>query len=44
MPLLAERASLIDSENAFKIGPCICELGAAGKRVIKCRKVAGASE
>lgn len=36
MPLLAERASLIDSENAFKVGPWIRELEAAGKRVIKC--------
>jgi aspartate aminotransferase len=36
MPLLAERASLIDSENAFKLGPWISELEAAGKRVIRC--------
>jgi len=36
MPLLAERVSLIDSENAFKLGPWIRELEAAGKRVIKC--------
>jgi len=36
MPLLAERVSLIDSENAFKLGPWIRQLEAAGKRVVKC--------
>lgn len=36
MPLLAHRASLIDSENAFKIGPYIREVEEAGHRVIKC--------
>lgn len=36
MPLLAERVSLIDSENAFKVGPWIRALEDAGRRVIKC--------
>jgi len=36
MPLLAERVSLIDSENAFKLGPWIRDLESHGMRVIKC--------
>jgi len=36
MPLLAERVSLIDSENAFKVGPWIRALEDSGTRVIKC--------
>jgi len=36
MPHYSDRASRIDTENAFKIGPYILELEAAGKRVIKC--------
>lgn len=34
--LLAERTHLIDTENAFKIGPYIREVEQSGKRVIKC--------
>jgi aspartate/methionine/tyrosine aminotransferase len=33
---LAERSHLIDTENAFKIGPYIREIEQSGKRVIKC--------
>ena len=33
---LARRCSLIDSENAFKIGPYIREVEERGKRVIRC--------
>src|ERR1700722_19711477 len=33
---LAERSKLIDTENAFKIGPYIREVEEAGHRVIKC--------
>jgi aspartate aminotransferase len=36
MGLLAKRASLIDTENAFKIGPQIRAIEEQGKRVIKC--------
>jgi len=36
MSLLSKRASLIDTENAFKIGPHIRTLEEQGKRVIKC--------
>jgi len=36
MALCAERIRLIDTENAFKIGPRICEVEAAGHRVIRC--------
>ena len=36
MPLFADRIRLIDTENAFKIGPCISEVEAAGHRVIRC--------
>src|SRR5256885_4484315 len=32
----ARRIALLDSENAFKIGPHIREVEAAGERVIKC--------
>jgi aspartate aminotransferase len=35
-PLHADRVSLIDTENAFKVGPYIAEVEAAGNRVIKC--------
>jgi len=35
MVLLSKRARLIDTENAFKIGPCIRSLEEQGKRVIK---------
>jgi aspartate aminotransferase len=36
MGLLAKRAGLIDTENAFKIGPQIRAIEEQGKRVIKC--------
>ena len=36
MALVAERVKLLDTENAFKIGPYIRQLEAQGKRVIKC--------
>ena len=36
MALFADRLRLIDTENAFKIGPRIGELEAAGHRVIRC--------
>ena len=36
MGLLSKRASLIDTENAFKVGPYIRALEEQGKRVIKC--------
>jgi len=35
-PRFARRLALIDSENAFKIGPYIREIESAGERVIKC--------
>jgi len=34
--LFADRIRLIDSENAFAIGPCIQEIEAEGHRVIRC--------
>jgi len=36
MGLFAERAGLIDTENAFKIGPLIRAIEEQGKEVIKC--------
>jgi len=36
MVLLSKRALLIDTENAFKVGPYIKALEEQGKRVIKC--------
>ncbi len=36
MALLAQRVSLLDTENAFKVGPYIRQLEEQGKRVIKC--------
>src|SRR5512134_3363302 len=36
MGLLSRRALLIDTENAFKVGPYIRGLEELGKRVIKC--------
>lgn len=36
MALLAKRVGLIDTENAFKVGPYIRLLEEQGKRVIKC--------
>jgi len=36
MGVLAERIGLIDTENAFKVGPYIRQLEAQGQRVIKC--------
>ncbi|UCG66792.1 MAG: pyridoxal phosphate-dependent aminotransferase [Deltaproteobacteria bacterium] len=36
MNLFSERTSLIDTENAFKVGPYIAEIEAAGNKVIKC--------
>jgi aspartate/methionine/tyrosine aminotransferase len=36
MALFADRVRLIDTENAFKVGPCIAEVEAAGHRVIRC--------
>jgi len=35
-PRYARRLALIDSENAFKIGPHIREIESSGERVIKC--------
>lgn len=35
-PRFARRLALIDSENAFKIGPYIREIESSGERVIKC--------
>jgi aspartate/methionine/tyrosine aminotransferase len=34
--LFSDRVGLIDTENAFKIGPCIREVELAGNKVIKC--------
>jgi aspartate/methionine/tyrosine aminotransferase len=34
--LFADRIRLIDTENAFAIGPCIREVEATGNRVIRC--------
>lgn len=36
MGLFSERVGLIDTENAFKVGPYIRQLEEQGKRVIKC--------
>lgn len=36
MSLYADRTSLIDTENAFKVGPYIREVEEGGRRVIKC--------
>ena len=36
VPRFARRCSLIDSENAFKIGPYIREVEERGRRVIRC--------
>ncbi len=36
MALFADRVRLIDTENAFAIGPCISEVEAGGHRVIRC--------
>lgn len=36
VPRFSRRSSLIDSENAFKIGPYIREVEARGERVIRC--------
>lgn len=36
MVLFADRVALIDTENAFKVGPYIKEVEDAGNRVIKC--------
>ena len=36
MGLFAERAGLIDTENAFKIGPLIRGIEEQGKEVVKC--------
>ena len=36
MGLLAKRAGLLDTENAFKIGPHIRALEDQGKKVVKC--------
>ncbi len=36
MALFAERVGLIDTENAFKVGPYIRQLEEQGKRVIRC--------
>ena len=36
MGLLAKRVGLIDTENAFKVGPYIRQIEEQGKRVIKC--------
>jgi len=36
MALFSDRTSLIDTENAFKVGPYIARLEKAGHKVIKC--------
>ncbi|HYL80599.1 MAG TPA: pyridoxal phosphate-dependent aminotransferase [Candidatus Acidoferrum sp.] len=36
MGLVAKRAALIDTENAFKVGPYIRQIEEQGKKVIKC--------
>lgn len=36
MDLFSQRTKLIDTENAFKVGPYIAEIEAAGHRVVKC--------
>lgn len=36
MPLFSDRASRIDTENAFKVGPYIVEVEGRGHRVIRC--------
>lgn len=36
MALLAKRVEMLDTENAFKIGPYIRSIEDQGKRVIKC--------
>jgi aspartate aminotransferase len=36
MALIAQRVGLLDTENAFKIGPYIRQLEEQGRRVIKC--------
>jgi aspartate/methionine/tyrosine aminotransferase len=36
MAVLADRIALIDTENAFKIGPKIAAVEASGRRVIRC--------
>ncbi len=36
MALFADRIRLIDTENAFAVGPCIREAEADGHRVIRC--------
>ena len=36
MSLFSERTALIDTENAFKVGPYIAQLEQAGNKVIKC--------
>ena len=36
MALFAQRVGLLDTENAFKIGPYIRQIEEQGKRVIKC--------
>jgi len=36
MTLFSRRSQLIDTENAFKVGPYIREVEQAGRRVIKC--------
>ncbi len=35
-PLFADRVAMIDTENAFKVGPYIKEVEDAGHRVVKC--------
>lgn len=34
--IFSDRVRLIDTENAFKIGPCIREVELSGNKVIKC--------
>ena len=36
MALFSDRTSLIDTENAFKVGPYIAQIEKAGHKVIKC--------
>ena len=35
-PLFADRVAMIDTENAFKVGPFIKEVEDSGHRVVKC--------
>jgi aspartate/methionine/tyrosine aminotransferase len=36
LPLFADRVSMIDTENAFKVGPFIKEVEDSGRKVVRC--------